>query len=267
MADNKHDEKHHHHILSDSAGLYVFIALLIFTVITVAAAHMNFGAFNFAIAMFIASVKALMVVLIFMGLKYDSPDNRVIFFSSLFFLGVFIILTSADIFTRAADWRVKGPLLQEVAAQAGATKYKKPWMPSDDLKSRGHEIFVQQCQLCHGAEGKGDGPASAGFNPKPRDFTSGEAWKNGRKVTDVFATLKTGLNSMPSFSQLPVEDRWALAHYVLSLGPTPSHASNEDLKKVGIVDPSKDDGGLSGDNQRKIPIDFAIERYIGNSAK
>jgi cytochrome c oxidase subunit IV len=53
--------------------LKVLITLLILTVVTVGASRIDFGAFNFVIAMLIASVKALLVAGIFMHLKYEEP--------------------------------------------------------------------------------------------------------------------------------------------------------------------------------------------------
>lgn len=53
----------------------------------------------------------------------------------------------------------------------------------------------------------------------------------------VFKTLKEGLagSSMASFGTLPVDDRWALVQYVLSLGSSPASAdSPEDFAKAGI---------------------------------
>ncbi len=43
-------------------------------------------------------------------------------------------------------------------------------------------IYTQRCTTCHGPEGKGDGPAGAALNPKPRTF-SDQAWQ--AKVTDA----------------------------------------------------------------------------------
>ncbi len=257
------DDKKGHHILPEGMSLKVLLILLVLTVVTVGASRIHFGAWNFPIAMLIASVKAILVVLFFMGLKYDETANRVIFFSSLFFVFAFIVLTAQDVFVRTVTWRAQGALLKEVKAEAGeVSKFKKPWISSAELKARGGELYAQQCALCHGAAGKGDGVAAAALNPKPRDFTTVDGWKNGRKVSDIFLTLKNGLNSMPSFATLATDDRWALVHYVSALGAANPPASNDDLKKAGIIDPSKDDGGASANAERKIPIDFAIERYL-----
>ena len=43
------------------------------------------------------------------------------------------------------------------------------------------QIFATRCTACHGPQGKGDGPASAGLVPVPRNFTD-PAWQ--ASVTD-----------------------------------------------------------------------------------
>jgi mono/diheme cytochrome c family protein len=43
------------------------------------------------------------------------------------------------------------------------------------------QIFATRCSTCHGTDGKGDGPASAALNPKPRNYTD-PAWQ--KSVTD-----------------------------------------------------------------------------------
>jgi mono/diheme cytochrome c family protein len=43
------------------------------------------------------------------------------------------------------------------------------------------EIFTTRCGACHGKEGRGNGPAAVGFNPKPRNFTDA-VWQ--ASVTD-----------------------------------------------------------------------------------
>ena len=37
----------------------------------------------------------------------------------------------------------------------------------------GRALYQQYCSTCHGPQGKGDGPAAAVMNPKPRDHTDG----------------------------------------------------------------------------------------------
>jgi mono/diheme cytochrome c family protein len=42
--------------------------------------------------------------------------------------------------------------------------------PDEAAVGKAKEIFAQRCTPCHGPEGRGDGPASAGLTPKPRNF-------------------------------------------------------------------------------------------------
>lgn len=53
--------------------------------------------------------------------------------------------------------------------------------PSPAAVEEAKTIFAQRCSPCHGPQGKGDGPASAGLTPKPRDF-SDHSWQTS--VTD-----------------------------------------------------------------------------------
>jgi cytochrome c oxidase subunit 4 len=74
----------------------VLITLLILTVITVAATLVNFGRLSIWIAMLIATVKASLVVLYFMHLRYDSPFNAVVFIASLLFVALFVGFAAID---------------------------------------------------------------------------------------------------------------------------------------------------------------------------
>lgn len=226
-------EKHHHHILSDRMAVGIGIALLVLTVLTVGMAHVDLGKFNFFFAMVVATLKASLVAFFFMNLFYDRKENVVIFGTSFLFLVIFIVLAGTDLFFRG-DIAVKGPL---TASVPGKSKLIEPWKSTPELVTRGKELFSAQCTSCHGVEGKGNGPAAASLNPPPRNFTSDQSWKNGRKATMVFKTLKEGLagSSMASYATLSVDDRWALVQYVLSLGPTPAAPDTpEDFTKAGI---------------------------------
>jgi cytochrome c oxidase subunit 4 len=95
-----HGDHGHHHIIPLSVYVKVLAVLLVFTLITVAAAQVNFGAWNTVIAMLIASIKAGFVLSFFMHLKYDNKLYWVCFGTAIFFLFVLYLFSWVDIVTR-----------------------------------------------------------------------------------------------------------------------------------------------------------------------
>ena len=89
---DSHNSNHEHvgHILPFKVYISVLLALLVLTVITVVAAQIDFGNFNMVIAMLIASVKALIVALFFMHLKYENPLTWLYAFFPIFLLFLLI---------------------------------------------------------------------------------------------------------------------------------------------------------------------------------
>jgi mono/diheme cytochrome c family protein len=59
---------------------------------------------------------------------------------------------------------------------------------------KGQDLYASRCLFCHGATGKGDGPAGAALKPPPTNFTSADYWKAARIETmkDVVANGKLG---------------------------------------------------------------------------
>lgn len=276
MSENHNQDKHHHgkdghhehHILSTGMALKVWGTLMVLTFITVAVAQIDLGFLNFTVAMLVATIKASIVCMFFMGLKYDHKENTVIFSTSLIFLLIFMILTFGDLLTRG-DVYVKDNKIVPDTFTAGVvvkSKFEKAWVSTPELIAHGKQQFQTQCVTCHGAEGKGNGVAAAGLNPKPRNFTAGDGWKRGRKASQLYATLTnpSGLNGMPAFGSLPADDRWGLVHYVRTLGPHEGEKDTPaDLQKIG-VDPTKADGG--GSSEKSIPVDLAIEQLASGVA-
>ena|SRR5688572_16973445 len=93
----------HHHVSSAAMFTNVLVTLLVLTVITVGASRLDFGAANMLIAMAIASVKASLVILFFMHVKWDTAINKIVFLSSFLFLSLLFIFTLADQATRRVD--------------------------------------------------------------------------------------------------------------------------------------------------------------------
>ncbi|MHC4971360.1 MAG: c-type cytochrome [Planctomycetota bacterium] len=94
------------------------------------------------------------------------------------------------------------------------------------------------CRECHGAEGRGDGPAarrqrgSLGQIVPPADYTRGARWiKGGADARSIMRTFLTGLHGTPMPSYLgnfgavrsapPAEAPWHLAHFVMRQAGVP----------------------------------------------
>jgi cytochrome c oxidase subunit 4 len=74
----------------------VFVILTLLTIITVAQASFDLGRWDIAFTMFIATVKATLVMLFFMHLAFDKPFNLIIFMSSFVFVALFVTFTLSD---------------------------------------------------------------------------------------------------------------------------------------------------------------------------
>lgn len=74
----------------------VFAALVALTVATVTATWVDLGKLNLAVAMAIATVKATLVLLYFMHLRWERRFNAVIFCATLLFAALFVSLALLD---------------------------------------------------------------------------------------------------------------------------------------------------------------------------
>ena len=90
----------HEHSMPLKVYYNVLGALLVLTVITVAAAQVDFGSLNTIIALAIASAKAFLVLAYFMHLKYDDKIFWVIFGTSIFGLVLLYFFSVLDIYSR-----------------------------------------------------------------------------------------------------------------------------------------------------------------------
>lgn len=78
------------------------------------------------------------------------------------------------------------------------------------------EIWSSRCFTCHGMTGKGDGPAGAALDPKPRDFSNAD-WQ--KSVTDA------------AIDKIIVEGGAAVGKSVL-MPPNPDLASKPEVVKA-----------------------------------
>jgi cytochrome c oxidase subunit 4 len=98
MATNAHAEEHH--ITTNKTYIVVWIALMVLTATTVYVSYINFGMLNIVIALTIASIKATIVALYFMHLKFEDSITWVFALFPLSLLALLIAMTITDTFTR-----------------------------------------------------------------------------------------------------------------------------------------------------------------------
>jgi cytochrome c oxidase subunit 4 len=93
--------EHAHHIVGPGVYVAILFALLIGTALTVWASFIDLGPWNPVIALAIATTKASLVVLFFMGVKYSSKLTKLTVFAGIFTFLILISLTLADYISRA----------------------------------------------------------------------------------------------------------------------------------------------------------------------
>jgi len=101
MTDQKEMEESQHHIVSPVIYIIIGGSLLVLTGLTVGAAFLELGIFNPIVALLIACIKAILVVLFFMHVKYSSKLTKLTVFCGLFTFLALVGMTLADYFTRA----------------------------------------------------------------------------------------------------------------------------------------------------------------------
>jgi cytochrome c oxidase cbb3-type subunit 3 len=67
---------------------------------------------------------------------------------------------------------------------------------------QGKKLYGQYCVSCHGQSGKGDGPAAAALNPKPRDHTDKETMSK-MSDDDLLKVIKNGGASIGKSPLMP----------------------------------------------------------------
>ncbi|MDH5639862.1 MAG: cytochrome c [Nitrospira sp.] len=96
--------------------------------------------------------------------------------------------------------------------------------------ARGRIIYNRACLWCHGADGRGDGPAGWAIgrfaSPRPRDFVEDgfkfRSTPSGHRPTDqdLFRIITRGIaGTMPPYTSLSESERWDVIAYITSFNP------------------------------------------------
>lgn len=92
-------------------------------------------------------------------------------------------------------------------------------IPSSPLSvSRGQQLWKQDCEACHGAQGRGDGPVTASLSKRPKDLT--KIAKPPIFPDGVLAyRIANGGEVMPAWkSVLTAEETWDIVNFIRAQG-------------------------------------------------
>ena len=120
------------HIVPMSTLLKVFGGLIVLTIVTVGAAYVPLGPLNVPVAIGIAVVKASLVVLFFMHLKYDNPVNALTFTIGTIFVVVFVTITLLDTAFRGDLGNVNPQTIKQL--QAEQERAQQESIPAESLR-------------------------------------------------------------------------------------------------------------------------------------
>jgi putative copper export protein/mono/diheme cytochrome c family protein len=140
------------------------------------------------------------------------------------------VLAALGLFRRSWRWPslaaavlllvLAAPLLSPLIEPATPTTFfASPTDFATTSIANGQRLFLRDCATCHGAQGRGDGPAAASLPVAPADLTAEHLWAHGDG--DMFWYLTHGIDapggglSMPGFAAtLSSEARWNLIDYL-----------------------------------------------------
>ena len=88
------------HITPTRSYVMVFLSLIVLTIVTVAIARVDLGAMNTPIALAVAGLKASLVIMIFMGVRHNTPMTKVVAASGFVWLIILFGITLGDYLTR-----------------------------------------------------------------------------------------------------------------------------------------------------------------------
>jgi copper transport protein len=153
------------------------------------------------------------------------PEPRVLNAGLLFALallfGVVIFLRTRTLrrFVLVGSLPVLGLLIASSFAFASSSDVVgpiNPIPPNADSVARGQAAYTENCAMCHGQSGRGDGPIGLTLNPRPADLTIHSVpgvHTDGR----LFEWISQGVpgSPMPAFEEtLSEDDRWHIINYM-----------------------------------------------------
>jgi mono/diheme cytochrome c family protein len=208
-------------------------------------------------------------------MSQDKPRSSLFGYAAILIIAaVVVVVVFLRGYKMGADAGRNAPAPKE--GTVSATGVNEQALAKDaGLAAKGKTLFMLNCASCHGPSGNGDGDKAASLNPKPRNYHT-EKFKFGNDIVSIHNTILKGSagTSMPSFALLPVEETWALAHYVLTQIPnapaiTDALVASLPTGAAGSSAPSSAAAALAAQpkiDSVRIPIQLAMQRMATPAA-
>ncbi|HWK11575.1 MAG TPA: cytochrome c [Vicinamibacterales bacterium] len=84
-------------------------------------------------------------------------------------------------------------------------------------EDRGRQLYAERgCAVCHGADGRGDGPAAKRLDTPPRDLTDARLYRQGASQPEIAGSIRSGAGAMPPFRDLTQSEAMDIAAWLVS---------------------------------------------------
>jgi len=117
------------HVASIKSYVLIFVTLLVLTGVTIAVAFVDLGVVNTVAALAIAGIKASLVVLYFMHLKYGNPLSKLFWVAGLLWLSILLVFTMNDYLTRGWQLQPQGWTESHALETSGSGQASTPPEP------------------------------------------------------------------------------------------------------------------------------------------
>lgn len=106
---------------------------------------------------------------------------------------------------------------------------RTPIVPDQESITAGKALYQQQCALCHGDDGRGNGPAANGLETPPANFLDlGHSSIYGPGEKYWIIGNGNGETGMPAFQDIDPVDRWHLVNYIYDLQSSANQEDRDD---------------------------------------
>ena len=102
-------------------------------------------------------------------------------------------------------------------AESGFDTQTNPFPPDQASLDAGQQLYVTNCQVCHGISGLGDGPGSEGLDPPPADLIVHVPLHPDPDLFDIISDGVSGSAMNPFRDALTKDEVWHLINYIQTL--------------------------------------------------